>query len=172
MTIKWSGAKIHKWQKFASLVRSKKTGLLSELDNFPDSVLVTGCQRSGTTMLSRLITNTPEMENFWFGNDEELAAALILSGYVDYQSDARHCFQTTYLNEQLEEYFELQGQQQIIWVLRSPDSVIYSMIHNWRRFALNELFLAVGLDELPDKLKQRYQRFGLWSIGQSAGNAA
>jgi ligand-binding sensor domain-containing protein len=44
--------------------------------------------------------------NYWFGRDDELDAALILSGHVDHQQNGRYCFQTTYINECFREYFE------------------------------------------------------------------
>jgi hypothetical protein len=42
------------WPKFARSVRSKQDKLLSRLEEFPDSILIAGCQRSGTTMLARI----------------------------------------------------------------------------------------------------------------------
>lgn len=155
------------WQDFAKKVRSKGCKLLARLDEFPNSILVTGCQRSGTTMLSRVITLSEGMTNYWFGKDDELDAALILSGRVPHKPKGRYCFQTTYLNDCYREYFQhLNNDHKLIWVLRNPFSVVYSFLRNWRRFALNNLFKACGADLLNEGDKKRYERFGIWTISR------
>ena len=158
--------RITNWRKFASEVRSGGCNLLSRLDEFPNSILVTGCQRSGTTILSRIITQSEGMVNYWFGWDDELDAALILSGYIDHELQGRYCFQTTYLNECYDEYFEHTNGHKIIWILRNPFSVVYSLLHHWRRFALNELFCGCGSQLLQEKEKRRYDLFGAWSVSK------
>ncbi len=153
---------IKTWAQFDRNIRSKGCRLLDKLDNFPKSILVAGCQRSGTTILARLITQNEEMVNYWFGQDDELDAALILSGHVNHKPRGRYCFQTTYLNNCVEEYFSHQDFK-LIWVLRNPFSVVYSMLHNWRRSALNRLFKSCGSKILNGKEKQRYNRYGVWA---------
>lgn len=160
----WNGPKIHTWQKFGRKVRKKQVPLLQKLDMLPEAILVAGCQRSGTTMLARVISSSPSITNYGITKDDELAAALILSGYVTYTTQGRHCFQTTYLNENLEEYFQLNEKHRIVWVIRSPMSVVYSMVYNWKRFALNELFFAVGRDQLPLAVDKQFQKYGLLSV--------
>jgi len=155
---------IKTWRQFARQVRPRGCRLLGRLDRFPDSVLVTGCQRSGTTMLSRVITLSDGMTRYWFGRDDELDAALILSGEVDIPSSGRFCFQTTYLNECYREYFEHDAGHKIVWVLRNPHSVVYSLMYNWRRWTLNELFEACGAALLEDPLAGRYRRFGVIGV--------
>lgn len=114
-------------------------------------------------MLSRVITNSEGMTKFWFSHDEELDAAQILAGIVEEQPTGRYCFQTTYLNERYSEYLEHPGHY-IVWSLRNPHSVVYSMVHNWRRFALNELFLQCGYAQMDCRDRIRFQRFGLLGI--------
>lgn len=160
----WNGPQIHSWQKFARSVRKKKVPLLQKLDKFPDSILVTGCQRSGTTMLAQAVSSSSIIANYGITKDDELAAALILSGYVDHDSKGRHCFQTTYLNENLGEYFQLNEKHRMVWVIRSPMSVVYSMVYNWKRFALNELFVAVGKEQLPPSVDKQFQKYGILSV--------
>lgn len=155
---------IQKWPQFAEKVRKKRGPLLKELDRFEQSVLVAGCQRSGTTMLARIITKSDGMVNYWFGRDDELDAALILSGTVPHEAKGRYCFQTTYLNEKYTEYFEHQNGHKLIWVIRNPYSVVYSMKYNWKGWALNELFQACGAEFLEDKYLKRYQQFGLIGV--------
>jgi hypothetical protein len=156
--------RITTWKQFAKRVRSNGCQLLNRLDNFPNSILVTGCQRSGTTMLSRIITQSDGMINYWVGKDDELDAALILSGREKPPEKGRYCFQTTYLNECFREYFDHDCDCRIIWVLRNPYSVVYSMLYHWRRFAFNELFLACGKHLLDSRAAERYERFGLLGV--------
>jgi hypothetical protein len=154
---------IKTWQKFAKSVRNKQDKLLNRLDDFPDSILIAGCQRSGTTMLARIITQSEGMVNYWFGPDDELDAALILSGNVEHEPRGRYCFQATYLNERYPEYFEHKNFR-MVWVLRNPHSVVYSMLHNWPRFGLNEVFRACATPLLDDRYKHRLELFGHWGV--------
>ena len=91
-------------------------------------------------MLTRVIAGSVGFQRFSLTHDDELDAALILAGYVDVPSDRRYCFQTTYLNERYRDYTSLNASQRFLWVLRNPYSVVYSMVNNWRRFGLNELY--------------------------------
>lgn len=143
-------ARITTWRGFYKKIESDGGKYLARLDDFRSSILVTGCQRSGTTMLSRIITGSDEMSNYYFGSDDELAAALILAGYVAYEPKGRFCFQTTYLNDHYEEYFEHPEAYQIVWMLRNPYSVVYSMAYNWRRRALNHLYETCGKRHLEE----------------------
>lgn len=136
------------WKEFTRVVRSNGCKLLKRLDEFPNSILVTGCQRSGTTMLARIITQSAGMTNYWFGKDDELAAALILSGYVDHTPRGRYCFQTTYVNECYQEYYDYHGPFKIIWVLRNPYSVVYSLMYNWAPGHLQRNFDRCGFSQL------------------------
>jgi hypothetical protein len=159
---------IRNWKQFGRKIRSRGSNLLSHLGNFPNSILVTGCQRSGTTMISRIITQSKGMTNFWFGKDDELDAALILSGVVPVDNQGRFCFQTTYLNECYQEYFKHQKEgHKVIWVLRNPYSVVYSLLFNWKRFALNELFDGCGVALLDKKERAMYDRIGRLAISRT-----
>jgi hypothetical protein len=151
------------WAQFDRKVRFSGRKLFSELDSFHNAILVAGCQRSGTTVLSRLITGSDDMVNFQFGIDDELDAALILSGWISHQPKGRYCFQTTYLNSSYPEYFE-HCDYKLIWVLRNPASVIYSMLCNWKHAALNRLFQHCGSTLLNEKEQRRYERLGAFSI--------
>ena len=142
---RWRNDKyITTWRQFWKLFKPKGCSLLKRLDEFPNSILVTGCQRSGTTLLSRIINESDEITKYWFGPDDELDAALILSGYVEHEPQGRYCFQTTYVNECYHEYFKYNNRHKIIWVLRNPFSVIYSMLYNWNDGSLNELYRSCG----------------------------
>lgn len=140
----WSG-EINSWRNFSRKVRSGNTNLLRELGKFSCPVLVAGCQRSGTTAVTRAIAQSDRFQRFKITHDDELDAALILSGAIKYSEKGRHCFQTTYLNERYVEYLEAKSDFQLIWVIRNPYSVVYSMVYNWEKFALNELYQSCGL---------------------------
>jgi hypothetical protein len=111
-------------------------------------------------MLSRIITQSDGMTNYWFGPDDELDAALILSGHVGHSPEGRYCFQTTYVNSCFREYFEHQGSYKLIWVLRNPYSVVYSLLHNWTLDALIRLFLECGVELLRGRDAILYEIFG------------
>jgi len=161
------GDYITTWAEFNRRIRSRGVPLLGALGHFPNSVLVTGCQRSGTTMLTRILTLSQGMTNYWFGPDDELDAALILSGYVQYAAQGRHCFQTTYVGPGCEEYIAHRDEgHRIVFVLRNPYSVIYSMLYNWSDAALDQLFVESGVPELQGIERLRWRAFGLRAIGR------
>jgi hypothetical protein len=155
---------IRSWNEFVRNVRSRGCNLLKRLNEFPNSILVTGCQRSGTTMLSRVITESDAMVNYWFGKDDELAAALILAGVVEHEPRGRYCFQTTYLNECYHEYYQYRNGHKIIWVLRNP--VVYSMLHNWNKEALHQLFLRCGSPLLNEKERRNFKILGKYGVSR------
>lgn len=143
----WNGRPVRSWAAFNTIVKQPDRPLLATLDDYLDPILVAGCQRSGTTALARLLKRADGMIDHAFGHDDELDGALLLAGYATRGTDGRHCFQTTYLNDRVGEYFE-HGNFRLIWMLREPRSVVYSMLHNWKRGALNRLFEACGAEVL------------------------
>jgi len=143
----WNGRPIRSWAAFHALVKRPDQPLLAKLDDYSDAILVAGCQRSGTTALARLLKRGEGMIDHAFGFDDELDGALLLAGQATRGTDGRHCFQTTYLNDRFREYFEHRGFR-LIWMLREPRSVVYSMLNNWKRGALNRLFEACGAEVL------------------------
>lgn len=156
---------IDSWQQFDKTVRYKEGCLLRCLGDFKNPILVSGCQRSGTTILSRILRRADGMADYCEGGDDELEAALILCGRRQYKSKGRCCFQTTYVNNCYREYLS-HSDYKLIWVLRNPYSVVYSMLHNWRLAALNRLFKACGSTLLEAENKKRYQRFGSWAVSK------
>jgi hypothetical protein len=148
------------WKKFHHDIRSEGCNLLVGLQRFPDSILIAGCQRSGTTILARLISESDGMVNYRTRDDDELDAALILCGHELPSLEGRYCFQTTYLNECYREYLNESYRYKLVWVLRNPYSVVCSMRYNWDRFAFNELFDACGYPLLTEEEKRRHDRYG------------
>ena len=131
---------LRSWRRFHYRKRRGEQPLLATADRYPNAVFVAGCQRSGTTMLTRVVANSAGFRALRLTHDDELDAALILCGEINLSSDVRYCFQSTYLNERFYEYRSLGSQHRLIWLVRNPYSVVYSMVHNWSRFALNELY--------------------------------
>jgi len=150
---------IKSWAQFDSRIRYSERPLLRNLSNYPKAILVAGCQRSGTTAVTRILRESHEFETFAYTADDELDAALILAGDIDFQTDKRVVFQTTFINNHLEEYFE-HSNYQLIWVMRNPQAVVKSMVVNWKRGALNRLFKACGVHYLSPRERARYDRFG------------
>jgi len=146
----WNGRPIRSWGAFQTIVKQPDRPLLATLDDYSDPILVAGCQRSGTTALARLLKRADGMIDHAFGHDDELDGALLLAGYATRDRDGRHCFQTTYLNDRVGEYFEHRDFR-LIWMLREPRSVVYSMLNNWKRGALNRLFDACGAQVLAER---------------------
>lgn len=153
---------IRTWPQFGRRIRPRG-GLLGALPCFTRPVLVSGCQRSGGTMLAGVISRHPDVADFSWGKDAELDGALLLAGVVeppDILTCRRACFQTSYLNECYLEYLQHAGDFSLIWLIRNPHSVVYSMLYNWKRFALNELFISCGARHLEREAQIRHLRHG------------
>ncbi len=147
------------WSQFDRRIRNDDARLLANLSRFPDAILVAGCQRSGTTVVTRILREAIEMPPLAFSTDDELDAALVLSGVIEFDTSARCCFQTTYINDHFLEYFEHKNFQ-LIWIIRKPEAVVRSMLYHWRRGALNRLFRACGRHSLDEKGARRFSYFG------------
>ena len=65
----------------------------------------------------------------------------------------------TFLNNSFHEYLD-HLDFKLIWVLRNPHSVVYSMLHNWRRSALNRLFKSCGSTQLTADKKKWFDILG------------
>ncbi|MGH8222484.1 MAG: hypothetical protein ACREQZ_05875, partial [Woeseiaceae bacterium] len=140
-----SSRRIRSWQRFNKRIAVGGRSLLRELPRFPGAVLVAGCQRSGTTVLTRVIAGAEGFCTFRITKDDELDAALILAGEERFLPTARVCFQTTYLNDSFREYIGTQADFKLIWVIRNPFSVVYSMVYHWKTFALEDLYSRCGI---------------------------
>ena len=155
---------LRSWKAFGRTIRTRAEPLFLRLPGFGRAVLVAGCQRSGTTALTRVIAGSDGFSRFAYTHDDELDAAQILAGVIDCPPGLRRCFQTTYLNERVSEYWTTSGDFRLIWVIREPVAVVRSMVLNWRRFALNELFLTCGVALATERERALVRRFGPWII--------
>lgn len=157
---------INTWRKFTRYIRPEKNnGLMSELSNFPGSILVGGCQRSGTTMVSEAIMKSDDIADI-SGTDKELVGALILAGYIQVPNEYRYCFQTTYLNDCYHEYWNYNANNKLIWMIRNPQSVVYSLTRFSERFCLDGLFMSCGRLYMNDEDKNKFMTYGSWSINR------
>ena len=155
---------IRNWQKFET-VRYSDQPLLKVLPQLKKPILVAGCQRSGTTAITRILRAGGDFGELNTTKDDELDAALILSGEIPIPEGDRLVLQTTYLNNHYREYFE-HSNFQLVWILRNPAEVINSMLHNWSAGALRRLFHACGSRALNEEQLARYQRFGHWPFSR------
>ena len=130
------------WLFFDWLVRSSGSSLLKRLNEFENPVLVGGCQRSGTTAVTKVLSSAREISPFQSGVDNELDGALILAGAIDFnvKKTSRYCFQVTYLNDSFLDICDIRQAFKLVWVIRNPWSVVYSMLFNWRDSALDQLY--------------------------------
>lgn len=106
------------------------------------------------------------MVNYYFGPDDELDAALILSGFVDHVPQGRYCFQTTYVDQCYHEYYEHTDSYKMVWVLRNPYSTIYSLLYNWAPRALNNTFRSFIVPTLIGSDKWAYKILNLRGISR------
>lgn len=148
------------WRQFDREIRPRGCKLLVRLREFPRAVVVAGCQRSGTTLLGKVLAAADGFDHFTFAKFPELSAALALSGEVEAGMEARAVLQTTYVDDAWKEYLELAEGQKIIWVLRNPFSVAASMLYNWPMFALNHTLARCGAEQLPESGRKLFRWMG------------
>ena len=118
---------ISSWVKFEKQIRKRDDQLLEKLNDFPNAILVAGCQRSGTTAITNILREAIGMPPFSVTRDDELDGALILCGHASSSFQGRCCFQTTYLNERVTEYSK-HDDFKLTWVIRNPHAVVSSML--------------------------------------------
>jgi hypothetical protein len=94
----------------------------------------------------------------------ELDSALLLAGLATPPGPGRYVFHTTYVNGDVDEYHRLAPECRLIWMLRRPESVVYSMLYNWSSRALDALFASCGTDALPADVCARYARWGRLAV--------
>lgn len=140
---------------------------LAKIEDFPDSIHVIGCQRSGTTMLAGIIAGSNGITQFDYGRHHELDSALILCGLQPHDAQGRHCFQTTFVNSAYLEYFSHAPNFKMIWVLRNPLSVVFSLLHNWSPWYTDMLFRECGAEQLKGIKRISYTAFTSLSQLQS-----
>jgi len=128
---------ISDWKDFYEAFRGKGIPLLSRHRDYKESIYVTGCPRSGTSITTRIIGKSKSIVS----DPMEFSVALMLSGVQETPSaTGRHCFHTTYIHNQYIEFLDLEPGDKIVWVIRNPESVIWSILYNWPSYVLDDLF--------------------------------
>lgn len=123
---------ITSWNQLYSHSASTRAPLLAQLERFPDSLLVAGCDRPATTAVARLLKRSGAFADHAFGHDDELDGALLLAGHAPRRVHGRHCFQTAHLNAAPEEYF-VRGDFRLVWLLRNPHAALRAQLDGWKR---------------------------------------
>jgi hypothetical protein len=116
---------ITSWQQFYAAVAEQP--VLARLDDYPDALLVAGCDWSASTAVTRLFKRLPYFADSSWGHDDELDGALLLSGLRERHTAGRHCFQTSYVREHFREYF-VHGHYRLIWIVREPRAAVRSLL--------------------------------------------
>ena len=118
------------WQDFYAATVGRP--LLGRLDEYPDALLIDGCDWSATTAVTRLFKRLPCFADASWSHDDELDGALLLSGLRPTSNDERHCFQTSYIREDFREYFA-HDQYRLIWIVREPRAAVCSLLGTWEK---------------------------------------
>jgi hypothetical protein len=121
---------ITSWSDFYSALSDQP--FLSNLDDYPDALLIAGCDWSATTAITRLFKRLPCFVDSSWGHDDELDGALLLAGRREAHAAGRHCFQTTYVREHYREYFS-HDHYKLIWIIREPRAAVCSMLASRER---------------------------------------
>jgi len=121
---------INSWSDFYAAVAHEP--LLAKLDDYPETLLIAGCDWAATTAITRLFKRLPCFADSSWGHDDELDGALLLAGLHERSTTGRPCFQTTYVRERYREYFA-HDNFKLIWVLREPRAAVSSLLANRER---------------------------------------
>lgn len=121
---------INSWSEFYAALADEP--LLAKLDDYPEALLIAGCDWAATTAITRLFKRLSCFADSSWGHDDELDGALLLAGRRERLATGRPCFQTTYLRERYREYFEHDGFK-LVWVVREPRAAVSSLLANRER---------------------------------------
>ena len=104
---------------------------LAHLDDYPNALLIAGCDWSAATAITRLFKRLPTFADSSWVHDDELDGALLLSGLQQGPTDGRHCFQTTFVRERYREYFAHE-RYRLVWIVREPRAAVPSLLDHQR----------------------------------------
>lgn len=126
------GDRISSWSDFYAAMASRR--LLARLDDYPDALLIAGCDWSATTAITRLFKRLSCFADSSWGHDDELDGALLLANGTDdeHRTAGRHCFQTTYVRERYREYFQHE-RCKLVWIVREPRAAVRSLLASRER---------------------------------------
>jgi hypothetical protein len=115
---------------------------LAALDEYPDALLISGCDWSAVTAITSLFKRLPRFADAAWGHDDELDGALLLAGLREPAAAGRACFQTTYVRERYREYFAHE-RYKLVWIVREPRAAVRSLLSSRERALLPRT--ALGL---------------------------
>lgn len=123
-------AGITSWSDFYAALADEP--FLDKLDDYPESLLIAGCDWAATTAVTRLFKRLPCFAVSSWGHDDELDGALLLAGRSERRATGRHCFQTTYVREHYREYFT-HDRFKLVWIVREPRAAVCSLLASRER---------------------------------------
>jgi hypothetical protein len=121
------GHGITSWADFYATMQDEP--FLARLDDYPDALLIAGCDWAATTAVTRLFKRLPCFTDSSWGHDDELDGALLLAGQRARAAGPRHCFQTTYVRDRYHEYFEHE-RFKLVWIVREPRAAVRSLLES------------------------------------------
>lgn len=122
-----AGATASSWRRFYETVDDEP--LLAKLDDFPDALLIAGCDWAAVTAVTHLFKRLPEFAESSWSHHNELDGAVLLAGLREHHAPSRHCFQTTFVGERYREYLA-HGHFKLIWIVREPRAAVHSALSN------------------------------------------
>src|SRR5262245_23505399 len=124
------GQHITSWHDFYAATLDRP--LLGRLDHYPNALLVSGCDWSAATAITRLFKRLNTFAASSWGHDDELDGALLLAGLQEGSTAGRHCFQTSYVREHYGEYFA-HDRFRLVWIVREPRAAVCSLLGDGQR---------------------------------------
>jgi hypothetical protein len=120
-----SGYHITSWYGYYAAMADRP--VLARLDDYPQALLIAGCDVSAATAITRLFKRLPSFADAAWDHDDELDGALLLGGLQQGTREGRHCFQTSFVRERYREYFS-HDDYRLIWIVREPRAAVRSLL--------------------------------------------
>ncbi len=117
--------------------------VLANLDDYPNALLISGCDWSAVTAITHLFKRLPGFADASWGHDDELDGALLLAGLREHAAAGRSCFQTTYVRERYREYFAHEHYK-LVWIVREPRAAVRSLLSSRERTLLPRTALGLA----------------------------
>lgn len=127
LVLRRGDSRIASWNDFYALMGDRP--YLARLDDYPDALLISGCDWAAATAVTRLFRRLPSFAATSWRHDDELDGALLLANGSSEPDRGRHCFQTTYLRERYREYFEHE-RFRLVWIVREPRAAVRSLLRS------------------------------------------
>jgi hypothetical protein len=116
---------------------------LSKLDDYPNALLIGGCDWAAVTAITHLFKRLPGFADASWGHDDELDGALLLAGLREQSVTGRPCFQTTYVRERYREYCAHEHFK-LVWIVREPRAAVRSLLSSRERALLPRTALGLA----------------------------